>query len=106
VLCDAGANVNARTWRNTTGFNVMAKVANIQYEQVDDSQVPKGATPAFVASELGHVEVIRVLGERGADLNQPTYDGVTPAQIARQNGHTAVLKALRELGADMKFSAR
>jgi FOG: Ankyrin repeat len=47
------------------------------------------------------VDVLRVLGELGADMNKATKDGATPAHIASQQGHVEVLRVLNELGADM-----
>ena len=59
-----------------------------------------GATPAFIAAEMGYEGVIRVLGEFGADLNQAMSNGVTPAYIAAQMGREGVIRALGEFGAN------
>jgi hypothetical protein len=48
----------------------------------------------------GHVEVVRALGELGADPNLADSDGTTPIFMAAQNGHLEVICALGELGAD------
>ena len=60
-----------------------------------------GTTPAFIASQKGYVEVVRVLGQLGVDLNKARNDGTTPALIASQKGHVDLLRVLNELGADL-----
>ena len=50
-----------------------------------------GATPAFIAAQNGHIDVLRVLKELGANLDTPMNDGATPAFIAAQNGHIRCL---------------
>ena len=46
-----------------------------------------GATPLFVACQLGHVDIARMLIEKGADGGQARNDGVSPLFMACQNGH-------------------
>ena len=46
--------------------------------------------------------MVRVLLERGADINQATNDGRTPLCIASQQGHVEVVRVLAERGADIK----
>ncbi len=54
----------------------------------------------FVASHKGRNEVVKLLVEAGADLNQ-TWHGITPLFQASQNGHAKVVKALVTAGADL-----
>jgi ankyrin repeat protein len=56
---------------------------------------------AHIAAYKGHVAVLRVLHELGADLNQGNNNGATPAYIAVQMGHEKTLRVLHELGADL-----
>ena len=44
---------------------------------------------------------MRVLLERGADINQGAHDGYTPLYIASQEGHEEVVRVLLERGADI-----
>ena len=37
-----------------------------------------GYTPLNIASENGHTEVVQLLINAGADVNQADYDGYTP----------------------------
>ena len=70
-LLGTGANVNAQ--RNTDG-----------------------ATSLWVASAMGHVEVVRALIQRNnpVDLNLHQYNGATALWIASHNAHVEVVRAL------------
>jgi ankyrin repeat protein len=48
------------------------------------------------ASFRGHMPVVRLLLDRGADTSEATSDGVTPLCIASQQGHKSVDRLLRE----------
>jgi ankyrin repeat protein len=47
------------------------------------------------------VEVVRILAERGADINKAMNDGATPLLVASQNGHVDVVRILIGRGADI-----
>jgi hypothetical protein len=52
------------------------------------------------------VEVVRVLGELGANLNLAIpYSVATPAYIARHNGNVEVVRLLNFFGASTPLSA-
>ena len=53
-----------------------------------------GATPLFLASHIGHVEVVRMLLEQGADI-QLSWRDRTPLQIAREKNHTKIIRLLK-----------
>ena len=61
----------------------------------------KGHTPLHIASERGHVEVVKFLLERGADINQVEGGGATPLLIASVYDHVEVVRILTEKGADI-----
>ena len=60
-----------------------------------------GVTPLGVASERGHLEVMRALLDAGASVNNPTNEGVTPIHIACQFGPAAGVELLCRRGADV-----
>ena len=59
--------------------------------------------PLWKASHDGHVEVVRVLIDTGALINQARYDGATPLFMASQNGHLDVVRLLIDVGAMVKI---
>lgn len=65
-----------------------------QNDEVSCCAGPSGQTPLHVASEFGHVEVVRELLERNADPTIEDSIGQTPLHRAARNGH---LPCVREL---------
>ncbi|MBY6411773.1 ankyrin repeat domain-containing protein [Rhodococcus sp. BP-252] len=59
-----------------------------------------GDTLVMLASYHGHAETVRVLVERGADVNRPNDKGQTPLAGAVFKGEDDVVQALVEGGAD------
>ena len=58
------------------------------------------ATPLTVASESGHLEVVRLLSGAGADDNIAMQGGATPLLVASGNGHLEVVCVRSDAGAD------
>ncbi|EOD17534.1 hypothetical protein EMIHUDRAFT_363743, partial [Emiliania huxleyi CCMP1516] len=58
-----------------------------------------GATPLFIACQLGHVDIIRLLLEAGAAVCQARNNGATPLLMACWQGHLEVAKLLSSYGA-------
>jgi ankyrin repeat protein len=54
-----------------------------------------GATPLLIASQKGHLEVVRELLSRGANPRAATTNGESALSLATGNGHKAVAKLLR-----------
>ena len=51
-----------------------------------------GATPLFIASQNGHLEVVlSLLSDAGADKDIAMQGGGTPLSIASQSGHLEVV---------------
>ena len=53
----------------------------------DLNQAMNEATPLFIASQNGHVDVVRYLHEARADLNQAMNGGAIPLYVASYKGH-------------------
>ena len=61
-----------------------------------------GITPLYMSSLDGHVEIVKLLLEAGADVNAKAYVGgkdYTPLSIAKEKGHSEIVKLLKEHGA-------
>ena len=59
-----------------------------------------GISALMVASEEGHLGIVRELCERGANVNAArTSNSFTALMSASQNGHLEVVRELRERGA-------
>ena len=49
---------------------------------------------ASIAASTGHLEVVKVLLDNGADISVTNADGRTPLESAASNGHFEVVKLL------------
>ena len=59
-----------------------------------------GSTALMAASQNGHLEVVRELCERGANVNAARTDnGVTALMFASHYGYLGVVRELRKCGA-------
>ena len=58
------------------------------------------SNPLYIASEEGHLDVVRLLVEQRADINKASNDGGTPLLIASSKGRVDVVRVLLEHGAD------
>jgi uncharacterized protein len=60
-------------------------------------------TPLYVASQNSHVDVVRLLIDAGALINQANNNGVTPLLKASRKGHVDVVCLLIDAGATVKI---
>lgn len=58
-------------------------------------------TPLIVAAAYGRTEVVRLLLDKGADVNMGNEGSETPLHYAARHGHTTVMNILLEHGADV-----
>jgi ankyrin repeat protein len=61
---------------------------------VDEPWGEFGWAPLHYAARCGHVDVIKVLMELGADKEPLTTDGATPLNHAAQHGHVEAIRVL------------
>ena len=64
-------------------------------------RVPCGYTALMAASEMGHIDIVKLLIEAGADVNATLddYDRSTALKYASKKGHTEIVELLIEAGA-------
>ncbi|CAH0044469.1 unnamed protein product [Clonostachys solani] len=56
-------------------------------------------TPMHYAAKCGHTEAIRILAQRGGDIDMKSNKGFTPLHFAAANGHPSTARLLLEMGA-------
>jgi ankyrin repeat protein len=66
-----------------------------------DARANDGSTSLIMASDRGHLDVVRELLARGADVNARRNDGSTPLMGACDSGHLASATLLLDAGADL-----
>ncbi len=60
----------------------------------------EGVTPLIAAAEGGHIQVVRMLVDAGAEVNRADAGGFTPLMGAARTGHAGLVKFLLERGAN------
>ena len=76
-----------------------------QLKEVLHSLVEMGPSkigvPADVTSQSGHLEGLKLLIKKGAEVNQAAENGATPSFFAAKGGHLELLMLLVEKGANV-----
>ena len=85
LMLDHGANPNYRNNRLYEDLPVLSH-----------DSMWNGTSPLMSAAELGYIEVVRLLLERGADPCLKRTDGVSPYTIAYKAGHYKTAALLKE----------
>jgi uncharacterized protein len=58
-----------------------------------------GITPLIHASASGRVEVVKLLLQKGADVNAKTRDGETALKVVQKTGTKEIVEMLQTYGA-------
>nr|CAD7426767.1 unnamed protein product [Timema monikensis] len=74
------------------GYNVNAPVDNI------------GSSLLHLAADYGHLNIVKCLVDKGADINQPNREGFKPLHVATRSGHLEVVQFLVGLKQNFKES--
>ena len=61
---------------------------------VDAHEENNKKTPLVIATQFGHMDTIRLLLEKGANINHQDSDGLSPLQHACQNGYADIVALL------------
>ncbi len=99
--------VNEELWAAARKRDVQAVKASLAKGAEVNSKTRYGATALFYAADRGHVEVMKVLLESGAEANaKDTFYNASALTWAAYNGHAEAVKILLDHGAtDGKDSA-
>jgi ankyrin repeat protein len=60
----------------------------------------EGRTPLHEAAWRGHVDIARLLVDKGANINATDVKGQTPLYYAEKRWHTEIVEWLQSLGAE------
>ena len=63
-----------------------------------------GRMSLYLAARKGHIEVLKLLLDKGADISVANADGWTPLNAAASSGHLEVVKLLLDQGADISVA--
>ena len=66
--------------------------------EISDARGDQRSTALILAAEAGHVDVVRLLLERGANPKRRNQQGQTARELAERGGWKEVLLALDERG--------
>ena len=75
-------------------------------EDVNSWSADDGLTPWHLASQEGHVEVVRFLVEHGVDAAAQDQCGRTPLHRASERGHLGLARFLIEHGTNINIAAQ
>jgi len=73
--------------------------ADVNYRYTLSKNYADGMTPLLYASKCGNFDMVKLLLEKGANINMQAANGDTALSIARKNNNEKILKFLTEHGA-------
>jgi len=88
---------------NTTQLMLQKPNLNINYKKTDGWD--KGYSSLHQACILGHLEVVKLLLNKGADVNIQDDLGVTPLHHACYKGHIVIVQVLLDFGASCNITS-
>ncbi|GMH43254.1 LOW QUALITY PROTEIN: hypothetical protein BSKO_11176 [Bryopsis sp. KO-2023] len=108
-LVRLGANVDAKQFQGFTSLHYSAqkggenwnKIADVllRHDADIDPVSNDGYTPLYIASEMGHWEIVKKLLKAGAGVDLPhEVHGATPLMAAARNGQSKTVGVLLEQG--------
>ena len=100
-----------KDWELAVGSGDVERVRSILQHTTDgaalrkiiDSKDQHGQTGLMVASKYGHIKVVRLLVEQGAELNHTAKFDLSALMLAAINHHAEVVRILMNAGADREI---
>ena len=110
LLCERGADVNAKDKYGNTALHVAVQIGNIavvkfllrESVSVDAMNGSHGGTALMEAAGSGWDSIAVVLLQSGANVSMTNYKDQTALSIAAYNGHERTAKILLNSGADLE----
>lgn len=115
VYLDAGVNVDTRGDRSGIEWTPLMKACWKGYYEAVEILLNNKAklnnfygygdhTPLYLASSGGFEKIVKLLLDRGVDINELNYDKRTSLIAAVENNHISIVKLLVKRGADIDIS--
>lgn len=101
----------AAVQKSSEGFFESARTGNVEIlkreldngAQIDLSEPKSTLTALHFAAQEGHLDAVRLLLERGANINSKNFRSSTPLMLASRAGHLEIVRLLVEKGADLEI---
>jgi len=102
ILLDRGSNVNETVY---AGEITSVEAVFDRTTSIIKQNTGIYATALQIATEYGHSNVVRILCNRGANVNLAGLIGETPLYIASFKGYSDIAKILLDKGADINIKS-
>ncbi|XP_034251058.1 ankyrin repeat domain-containing protein 17 isoform X2 [Thrips palmi] len=86
----------------SAGYYELAQVLLAMNANVEDRGIKGDCTPLMEAASAGHVDIVKLLINHGADVNAQSSSGNTPLMYGCAGGYSEVVKVMLEAGANVE----
>ena len=104
ALVQGGASLTPTIQRRAGSASRAVAYPNDRNDWRPNSEPGNGATPLHAAAEHGHVDVVAVLLDAGAPIDDRSMSGVSPLHLASGYERLDVLSLLLEKGATVDMN--
>ena len=109
LLYDNNADLNLPSENGATPLMVCMNIKRIDFMvkllnkgvKIDNKTIKTEQNALHIGAEYGFLEGVKLLLEKGADIDNKTKDGSTAFYLSVKNNHPKIVKLLLEKGADI-----